>query len=98
MMSSKRFLYSLLFVLASWQYSFAQEVATQIAVGHANHLDTYLSPEKYRGTEIRFISEVLKNKVMFQHEGDISFTSNRANNADEISGHYNFTFAIRPLK
>ena len=94
MMSSKRFIYSLLFLLAFWQSSFAQEVATQIAIGHANHLDTYLSPEKYRGTEIRFISEVLKTKVMFQHEGDISFTHNRANNADEISGHYDFTYAM----
>ena len=95
-MSSKRVLYSLLFLLALWQQqlSFAQEVATQIAVGHANHLDTYLSPEKYRGVEIRFISEVLKTKVMFQHEGDMSFTHNRAKNADEISGHYDFTFAM----
>ena len=94
MMSSRRVLYSLFFLLAFWQHSFAQEVATQIAIGHANHLDTYLSPEKYRGIEIRFISEVLKTKVMFQHEGDMSFTSNRANNADEISGHYDFTFAM----
>ena len=93
-MSSKRVLYSLLFLLALWQHSFAQEVATQIAVGHANHLDTYLSPEKYRGVEIRFISEVLRTKVMFQHEGDMSFTHNRAKNADEISGHYDFTFAM----
>ncbi len=72
----------------------AQEVASQLGIGGANILDTYLSPEKYRGTEMRFISEVLKEKTMLQHEGSLSVTSNRANKADEISGHYDFTFAL----
>ena len=33
-----------------------RENALMLGVGYTNILDTYLSPEKYRGTDVRFIS------------------------------------------
>lgn len=76
-----------------------REVATQIAIGKANRLDTYLSPEKYRGTEVRFVSQVTKDNekrpltYMLTHEGMIDRTKNRADNAHELSGAYCFSYA-----
>lgn len=78
----------------------AQEVATQLAFGSANYLDTYLSPEKYRGFEGRFISEVLRYSgkrplaYALTHEGAISTTHNRAGNANELCGSYDFTYSM----
>ena len=91
---NSRILYSLLFLLALCSRTFAQDVATQFAVGQSDYLDTYISPEKYRGPEFRFISEVLRKSTMLQHEGAIAYTHNRSRNAHELSGHYDFTFAL----
>lgn len=77
----------------------AREVASQIAIGNANRLDTYLSPEKYRGREVRFVSQVTKDSrnhpmtCMLTHEGMIDQTDNRADNAHELSGAYCFSYA-----
>lgn len=73
--------------------------ATQIAVGGANVLDTYLSPLEYKGTDVRFISSVLRTRacewdLQYNHEGNISFTHNPADNANTMSGHYDFAFAM----
>lgn len=71
-----------------------------IAVGGVNQLDTYLSPEKYRGTEFRFVSEVTRVSrkhpltYMLTHDGAIATTHNRAQNANELSGHYDFAYAL----
>lgn len=75
------------------------EVATQIAVGHANVLDTYLSPEKYRGMELRFISNVVKDKPnnttrVLNHEGALANPHNRAENAHALTGSYDFSYAM----
>lgn len=35
--------------------------AKMLGVGATNLLDTYLSPEKYRGTELRYISHTTRN-------------------------------------
>lgn len=76
------------------------EVASQLAVGKANMLDTYLSPEKYRGTELRYISDVLrdskKRPVSYQllHEANLGITRNRAHNARTLSGGYTFSYSI----
>lgn len=91
---NSRILYSLLFLLALCSRTYAQDVATQFAVGQSDYLDTYLSPEKYRGPEFRFVSEVLRKNTMLQHEGAIAYTHNRSRKAHELSGHYDFTFAL----
>ena len=82
---------------------FAQKttVATQLGVGGANTLDTYLSPEKYRGTEWRVQSEVRRDgakhdKLTYAltHEAAFTYTHNRALNGHQYSGHYDFSYAI----
>ena len=82
---------------------FAQKttVATQLGVGGANTLDTYLSPEKYRGTEWRVQSEVRRDgakhdKLTYAltHEAAFAYTHNRALNGHQYSGHYDFSYAI----
>lgn len=78
----------------------AQEVATQLALGGSDYLDTYLSPEKYRGFEGRFISEVLRDSrkrpmsYSLTHEGMIATTDNRAGTASELSGSYDFAYSM----
>lgn len=71
-----------------------------IGIGGTNILDTYISPEKYTGPEIRFISMVNKQKVgrnistMMMNQGDLSYSKNRASNSDEIAGMYNFAYGL----
>lgn len=72
-----------------------------IGAGSTNILDTYLSPEKYRGTEIRYISHTTRPTRLkgftriFIHQGEVSLSCNRADNNDEIGGMYNFQYAWR---
>lgn len=93
-------LLSVLFALLSSLQSNAQEVATQIALGQGDCLDTYLSPEKYTGFEGRFISEVLRESrkrpmsYMLTHEGRLATTGNRAGNANALSGSYDFAYSM----
>lgn len=69
--------------------------------GSANILDTYLSPEKYRGTEVRYLSHTTRPTrckgftQILMHQGDVSLTHNRADNNNEIAGMYNFQYAWR---
>lgn len=78
----------------------AQEVATQLALGGADILDTYLSPEKYTGFEGGFISEVVRRSgkrplaYVLTHEGRLASVSNRAGTASELSGSYDFTYTV----
>lgn len=80
--------------------SMAQEVATQLALGSTDLLDTYLSPEKYKGFEGRFISEVVRMSkkrpmaYVLTHEGRLATVSNRAETASELSGGYNFAYTM----
>ena len=77
-----------------------RSVSTQIAIGHLNQLDTYLSNEKYYGTEWRFVSEVVRDSpkhpltYTLTHEGTFANTHNRADNANELSGHYDFAYSL----
>lgn len=75
------------------------ERATEIAIGSVNRLDTYLSPQNYKGTDIRFISDVMRYgrkdwDVKLTHEGAIDLSHNLADNADALAGHYDFAFAM----
>jgi len=78
----------------------AQEVATQFALGGTDILDTYLSPEKYRGFEGRYISEVVRESskrpmaYVLTHEGRLATVDNRAKTASELSGSYDFAYTM----
>lgn len=87
------------------QYVAAQTVerSTMIAVGASNRLDTYLSPQNYKGMDARFISSVLRQKpdsatlitdLQLTHDAGIDYTDNLAENANALAGHYNFAFSM----
>lgn len=63
-----------------------------------NILDTYLSPEKYRGTELRVANEVVRQgqRRTYTLLHDIAFatTSNRAETTTELAGHYRFAYGV----
>ena len=77
----------------------AQEKATMIGMGYASILDTYLSQEKYVGSDLRIISQKRKPWRQFMqtfiNEGTFSFVSNRADNNDELGGMYHFGYHLR---
>lgn len=73
--------------------------STTFAIGQINRLDTYLSPEKYKGSDFRFISDIYRVRqdrwnLNFTHEGAIDYTHNRADNANSLAGHYDFAFSM----
>ncbi len=74
--------------------------AMMIGVGYTNMLDTYLSPEKYRGADIRFLSHTRREKDstiwinQLQHEGNIAFADNRSGNGGEMAGGYTFRYSL----
>lgn len=72
---------------------------TAVAIGTTNRLDTYLSPQDYKGSTVRFLSNVLRSRrnlwdMQFSHEGAVDVTHNKADNADALSGHYDFAFSM----
>jgi hypothetical protein len=109
-MSKKHILIVMAAIMQVWQYAaMAQtqpmspgscEVASQVAFGGMNHLDTYLSPEKYKGVEPRFVSDVTrmskKHPLTYRltHEAAIAYVSNRSKTAHEFSGHYDFAYGV----
>ena len=102
----RTFLIIIVLFFAFASYARAQEAndvfierTTAFAIGKTQRLDTYLSQEKYSGTDYRFISNVLRirpNKWDFQftHEGALDYTHNRVENANTLAGHYDFAFAM----
>lgn len=74
--------------------------SSMLAIGSANLLDTYLSAEKYSGTELRYISTLTKNtrwhniRQTIFHEGKLDVVSNRADNNDELGGMYRFQYRL----
>lgn len=85
--------------------------ATMIGIGPTNLLDTYLSPEKYHGIELRIVHEdirgtrLLHRRVTMQNmiQGYIGTAKNRADNNKTLSGlvswnlslHYNLALTPR---
>lgn len=73
--------------------------AFMVGVGTTNLLDTYLSPEKYRGTELRLMWQSVRepNYSKWSREitiqGDVAFAGNRAGNGTEMAGMCNFCYA-----
>ncbi|MCR5069491.1 MAG: DUF3316 domain-containing protein, partial [Prevotella sp.] len=100
------FVIGMMIILCAATHGSAQDnryvsVATQVSVGGANVLDTYLSPEKYRGSEYRFVSEVDRDSrkhdgitYNLTHEGAFAYLHNRAVTAHEYVGHYDFSYAV----
>ena len=74
--------------------------SNMLAVGAANVLDTYLSAEKYNGTDVRYISTLTKPTrwsnihQTFLNEGLFVMASNRADNNDELGGMYRFQYRL----
>lgn len=72
-----------------------------IGVGSVNLLDTYLSPENYNGAELRYLNISTRESqkhpgisYITTHEAHVSLSHNRADNNDELTGMYNFQFAV----
>lgn len=69
-----------------------------IGLGHNSVLDTYISPEEYGGTELRYISHTLRERdgrrwaAMLVHQGYAAITDNRANEGGEMAGMYSFSY------
>ena len=74
--------------------------ALMIGVGYTNILDTYLSPEKYRGTSLTFLSHTRRENDstawvnQFQHEGNVAYADNRSGNGGEMAGNYTFRYSL----
>ncbi|MCI6159790.1 MAG: DUF3316 domain-containing protein [Prevotellaceae bacterium] len=75
------------------------ESADMITLGTTNLLDTYLSPERYTGTEMRYIVQTTKEKsekmsYTLTRQGTLQYAAPRAENANFIGGTYAFSFAL----
>ena len=74
--------------------------AQMLGVGSAGILDTYLSPEKYSGTEVRYISHTLRRREgrrwsrMLVHQGSFAYADSRSGDGNEIAGMYTFTYGV----
>ena len=72
--------------------------ARLVGIGATQILDTYLSPEKYKGTELRYISHTVREREgrrwsrEIVHQGSIARADNRSGNGDEITGRYQFGY------
>ena len=74
--------------------------ARMIGVGAVSILDTYLSPEEYSGTELRYVSHTVRRREcrrwsrMLVHQGAVAYAGNRSGNGNEMSGAYTFTYGL----
>lgn len=73
--------------------------AQMIGLGHINTLDTYLSPEKYSGPELRYISQTTRLRpsrrfsTQLTHYGSFATTEDRSGDGSQMSGLYTFSLA-----
>ena len=72
--------------------------AQMIGVGGINILDTYLTQEKYHGTEISYISHTVRQwegrkwmRVLI-HKGSMAKAESRSGEGDEMAGNYTFSY------
>lgn len=74
--------------------------ALMLGVGCTDMLDTYLSPEKYRGVELRLMSHTRRERDsvrwvnQFVHEGRASYADNRSGNGGEVAAMYSFGYSL----
>ncbi|MBR1469825.1 MAG: DUF3316 domain-containing protein [Prevotella sp.] len=81
------------------EVSWEKSRSTLFAVGAVDMLDTYLSPEKYKGVEFRLFSQNRKTRNAWVrtivNQGSLVFGHNRADNNDELGGSYEFHYHLR---
>ena len=71
-----------------------------LGIGGVEFLDTYLSQEKYSGTELRYISHTLREREgkrlsrIIVHQGSVANARNRADNCSEMAGTYKFSYGL----
>ena len=68
-----------------------------LGMGAVNTLDTYLSPEEYTGTELRYISHSVRengSKLSREliHQAQLLSVHNRKENNNNLGGFYNFQY------
>lgn len=76
--------------------------AVSYGIGYANVFDTYLSPQEYRGIDIRISRETMKMarnlgpSVSIQNflQANLSFTHNNIDNNNSMSGMVNWNYGI----
>lgn len=74
--------------------------AQMIGIGSVQILDTYLSPEEYSGTEVRYLSHTERRRDdsrwsrLLLHQGSFSYSKNRADNGNYVAGAYSFSYGI----
>lgn len=67
-----------------------------VGIGGVQHLDTYLSPQHYNGTELRVASQIERfrpNKrynIFMINEGSVSTSKPKSENMNELSALYHF--------
>lgn len=81
----------------------ARKVITRsrlVGIGATELLDTYLSPEHYSGTELRYMNHTLRQREgspwsrLVVHQGRLAYADNRAGEGGEIGGSYNFRYGL----
>jgi len=71
-----------------------------IAIGATDILDTYLSPERYKGTEFRVLHHVTRQKEQslwsreWWLQGRMQYAENRAKNGTEIGADVDFAYGF----
>ena len=74
--------------------------AQMLSFGATEILDTYLSPEKYSGTEVRYISHTTRETPgklwsrQIIHQANFADVSDRSGDGNEVSGLYTFSYAV----
>lgn len=69
-----------------------------LGIGSTEILDTYLSQEKYRGTEVRFVSHTIAKRPQSRwsrliiHQGFLAWAKTRSGNGGEMEGIYNLQY------
>jgi hypothetical protein len=79
-----------------------QEVTNtqMLGFGASEVLDTYLSPEKYSGPELRYISHTVRQRTgspwrrYLIHEGNVSTNEDRSGDGTTLAALYDFRYAV----
>ena len=72
-----------------------------VSIGTTNLLDTYLSPEKYNGLEVRFISHTLRDlpgkrwQQQIMHQGIVATADDRSGKGNMMAGLYDLNYALQ---
>lgn len=73
--------------------------AKMIGWGYVDVFDTYLSPERYKGWQVNYLSHTTHERedrrisTLSVHQGSFAHADNRAGNANEMQAMYHFAYA-----